>query len=77
MSFTNFSHEKIISQLTEDLKEIMDELVYDWIKANYVKIHYYIKGFENNDEILLIYCEQLLTHMKTLVRIILGLLASL
>ena len=55
MSFT-----KIMSQLTENLKEIMDELIYDWIKANYIKIHYYIKGFENNDEILLTYCEQLL-----------------
>ena len=55
MSFT-----KIMSQLTEDVKKKMDELIYDWIKANYIKIHYYIKGFENNDEILLTYCEQLL-----------------
>ena len=61
-----FSHEKIMSQLTEDLKEIMDALVYDWIKANYIKIHYYIKGFEKNDEILLTYCEQLLNPYENI-----------
>lgn len=61
MSFT-----KIMSQLTEELEEIMDELVYDWIKANYVKIHYYIKGFENNDDILLTYCEQLLNPYENI-----------
>ena len=61
MSFT-----KIMNQLTEDLKEIMDELIHDWIKANYIKIHYYIKGFEKNDEILLTYCEQLLNPYENI-----------
>jgi hypothetical protein len=60
------SHEKIMRQLTEDLKEIMDALVYDWIKANYIKIHYYIKGFENNNDILLAYCEQLLNPYENI-----------
>ena len=53
-------------QLSPELKSTMDELVYDWIKANYVKIHYYIKRFENNDDILLTYCEQLLNPYENI-----------
>ncbi len=44
----------------------MDELVYDWIISNYIKIHYYIKGFETNDEIPLTYCEQLINPYQNI-----------